>query len=156
VYSRDTGRDKSRDGGDHIVQQGVFEVVLVELHIAAQHAHVLLLDLALHAFQDALALVDALLRRRCALERWSFETCTSERQVSQKNRGRGRCGGVRSRDGSVRERKRRALERDLLLLVERLELVLDVVKVAVPLEVVPEQVLPASTRSDSRRNIDGV
>jgi len=63
---------------------------------------------------------------------------------------------VRSRDGSVRERKRRALERDLLLLVERLELVLDVVKVAVPLEVVPEQVLPASTRSDSRRNIDGV
>ena len=63
---------------------------------------------------------------------------------------------MRSRDGSVRERKRRALERYLLLLVERLELVLDVVKVAVPLEVVPEQVLPASTRSDSRRNIDGV
>jgi len=84
VYSRDTGRDKSRDGGDHIVQQGVFEVVLVELHIAAQHAHVLLLDLALHAFQDALALVDALLRRRCALERWSFETCTSETGQSEK------------------------------------------------------------------------
>ena len=79
------------------------------------------------------------------------------RDLRARARGhRGRCGGVRSRDGSVRERKRRALERDLLLLVERLELVLDVVKVAVPLEVVPEQVLPASTRSDSRRNIDGV